>query len=354
MKRSPLHDRHLDHGARMVEFAGWEMPVQYDGIVAEHKAVRQTAGVFDISHMAEFEVVGRDAGKWLDGLLTNDISDLEDGRGQYTLMLNRAGGVIDDLIAYRIKSDRYFLVLNASREIADWDWLSGRVGGDVTLKNRSDEFGAIAVQGKGIPELWTRAGGSDDLPPRNGIAEHEDGELILCRTGYTGEDGFELFAPADKISGWFDRVVEAGAKPCGLGARDTLRLEKCYPLYGNDLDPIHTPLEAGLGFFAKLGKETPFVGQDILLRQKANGLPAKLAAIEMTGKAPPLRPHYPVLDAEGEAHLGELSSGSLSPTLGKGIGLAYLPVESAKIGTELAISIRDRPYPAVVVKKPFV
>lgn len=338
----------------MIEFAGWEMPIQYDGIVAEHKAVREGVGVFDISHMAEFEVVGGDAGKWLDGLLTNDLSDLKDGQGQYTLMLEETGGVIDDLIVYRVKNERYYLVLNASREQVDWEWLNSRVTGDVELKNRSEEFGAIAVQGKGSPGLWNQLNESLDLPPRNGFAEYHGGELILCRTGYTGEDGFELFAPVDQISDWFDRVVDAGARPCGLGARDTLRLEKCFPLYGNDLDRDHTPLEAGLGFFTKLDKGTPFVGQDVLLRQKESGLPSKLAAIELTGKAPPLRPHYPVLDAEGETQLGELSSGGLSPTLGKGIGLAYLPVESAKIGTELAISIRERAYPAVVVKKPFV
>lgn len=353
MKRSPLHDRHLEYGARMVEFAGWEMPIQYEGIVSEHKAVRDGVGVFDISHMAEFEVTGSNSGNWLDGLLSNDLSSLADGEGQYTLMLNERGGVIDDLIAYRIESERYFLVLNASREHADWAWLSERVEGDVELNNRSDEFGAIAVQGKEAEEIWSRVGAPVDLPERNGLTE-TDGDLILCRTGYTGEDGFELFAPVEAIGDWFDRVVEAGAKPCGLGARDTLRLEKCYPLYGNDLDESHSPLEAGLGFFTKVDKETSFIGQKALRSQKESGLPSKLAAIVLTGKAPPLRPGYAVLDSEGEDTLGELSSGSLSPTLGKGIGMAYLPIKSSKIGTELAISIRDRPYPAVVVKKPFV
>lgn len=354
MKRSPLHDRHLAHGARMVEFAGWEMPIQYSGIVAEHTAVRESTGVFDISHMAEFEVTGSDAEEWLNGLFSNDLADLSDGQGQYTLMLNENGGVIDDLIAYRIKKGRFFLVLNASREGVDWSWMTERLNGDVQLNNRSGEFGAIAVQGRTVAEVWAKVENAPELPPRNGISESSDGDLIVCRTGYTGEDGFELFAPINQITEWFDRIVEAGAAPCGLGARDTLRLEKCYPLYGNDLDEEHTPLEAGLGFFTKLEKRAPFSGQEALREQKSAGLSTRLAAISLTGKAPPLRPGYPVLDAEGEATVGELSSGSLSPTLGKGIGMAYLPLDLAKPGTELAVSIRDRPYPAVVVKKPFV
>jgi len=354
MKRSPLHDRHLAHGARMVEFAGWEMPIQYSGIVAEHKAVRESTGIFDISHMAEFEVTGSDAGEWLNGLLANDLAELGDGEGQYTLMLNESGGVIDDLIIYRIESERFFLVLNASREEVDWSWMSERLKGDAQLKNRSSEFGAIAVQGRTVTEIWDRVNGGPELPPRNGILESSGGDLIICRTGYTGEDGFELFAPTDQIADWFDQIVQAGGMPCGLGARDTLRLEKGYPLYGNDLDEVHTPLEAGLGFFTKVEKSTPFVGQEALRAQKSAGLSSRLAAIALTGKAPPLRHGYPVLDAEGENKVGELSSGSLSPTLGKGIGMAYLPLYLAKPGTELAVSIRDRPYSAIVVKKPFV
>lgn len=337
----------------MVPFAGWEMPVQYEGIVAEHRAVREGVGVFDISHMGEVEVRGGSAEKWLNGLLTNDVSTLGDGEGQYTLMLREGGGVIDDLILYRLAADRYFLVLNASKREEDLAWLRGKVEGEVEIDDRSDEFGALAVQGPKSVALWNRMAPDLALPERNGISVLKDG-AVLCRTGYTGEDGFELFAPVAAIGEWFDRLLEAGAVPCGLGARDTLRLEKCYPLNGNDLDEVHTPLEAGLGFFVKLDKTGGFVGRDALAAQKETGLAHRLAAIRMTGKSPPPRHGYEVRSAEGEETIGELSSGSLSPTLGYGIGMAYLPGEYAKPGTEVSIAIRDRCFPAEVVKKPFL
>jgi aminomethyltransferase len=353
MNRSPLHDRHLELGARMLPFAGWEMPIQYEGIVAEHHVVREKVGVFDISHMGELVVRGAGAEDWLNGLLTNDVSDLADGEGQYTLMLDETGGVIDDLILYRRSAEDFFLVVNASKLDEDVEWLSSYRAEGVELINQSSRYGALAVQGPASADLWATLEPALGLPDRNGIWESEQG-LILCRTGYTGEDGFELFAPVEQTDYWFSRILEAGAVPCGLGARDTLRLEKCYPLNGSDLDGNHTPLEAGLGFFVKLEKAGGFPGKETLINQKKNGLSCRLTAIAMSGKAPPPRHGYEVRDEEGEVVLGTLTSGSMSPSLGKGIGLAYLAPENAGPGTALSIAVRDRVFPAEVVKKPFL
>ena len=382
MKTTPLAPQHISLGAKMVPFAGWEMPIQYAGIVVEHNAVRNSLGVFDISHMGQFALTGHGAGAWLNGMLTNDLNHLEDGEGQYTLMLNEKGGVIDDMIVYRRKEDDFFLVVNASKEVEDWDWLNSKLPAELEMKNHSTEFGALAVQGPDAERVWKKVmasesrGGSPhptsapenqadkssqtemlqygELPKRNGIAEFP-GSVIVCRTGYTGEDGFELFAPTSDIGDWFTRFLEAGAEPCGLGARDTLRLEKCYPLNGNDLDPEHTPLEAGLGFFVKLDKAAGFVGSDVLSAQKTDGLSVKLAALKANGKGPPPRGGYELaLPGDDGEVVSKLTSGGQSPTLKTGIALAYLPKELAKVGTALDVIVRDRRYPVEVVKKPFV
>lgn len=355
MERSPLHSLHLELGARLAPFAGWEMPIQYKGIVSEHEAVRRSVGVFDISHMGEIEISGPGAGKWLNRMLTNDCDDLDVGEGQYTLLLNQEGGVIDDLILYRLSPERYFLVVNASRIDQDLEWMRQHLGPGVEMNDRSREFGAVAVQGPESVALWERLAPNLPLPGRNGIAQDAaDGGLILCRTGYTGEDGFELFAPENKIAGWFSKLIEGGAVPCGLGARDTLRLEKGFPLNGSDLDEVRTPLEAGLGYFVKLEKPGGFVGRDALVQQKKDGLSRRLAAIRLNEKAPPLRHGYPVIGSDGSTVLAELTSGSLSPGLGLGIGMAYLPTEFSGPGTGVFVSIRDKLYPGTVVKKPFV
>ena len=354
MELSPLHSLHLGLGARLAPFAGWEMPIQYKGIVSEHEAVRRSVGVFDISHMGEFEVTGDGAGEWLNTMLTNDCAVLGDGEGQYTLLLNPEGGVIDDLILYRVNADRYFLVVNASRIGEDRDWMMKHLPSGITLSDRSPVFGAVAVQGPESVALWERLAPEFALPSRNGIVECDGGDLILCRTGYTGEDGFELFAPTDQIAGWFERLLAAGAVPCGLGARDTLRLEKGFPLNGSDLDEVHTPLEAGLGFFVKLDKAGGFIGRDSLVAQKSRGLPCRLVAICLNEKAPPLRHGYEVIAADGAMVLAKLTSGSLSPGLGLGIGMAYLPAAFTASGTEVLVSIREKHYPGRVVKKPFV
>jgi len=362
MKQSPLHASHLALGARLAPFSGWELPIQYEGIAVEHRAVRDHCGVFDISHMGALELEGDGATDWLNRQLCNDLNRLRPGQGQYTLLLNETGGVIDDLIAYRVAPERYFLVVNAAKTSEDLDWLASRLdsASGIRLRDRSAEYAALAVQGPRSAEIWSAVAPDRDLPPRNGIASERDGREVLCRTGYTGEDGFELFVPAEEGSVWWDRFLAAGASPCGLGARDSLRLEKGYPLNGADLDPEHTPLEAGLGAFVALDKPGGFTGRDALLRQREAGLPSRLCAILSVGKVPPPRPGYPLAEsragAEGAAppFVASLTSGGPSPTLGQGIGLAYLPPAFARPGTRLDLIVRERAYPVEVVKKPFV
>ena len=344
LHHSPLEPAHLARGARLVPFAGWLMPVQYSGITDEHQAVRHHAGVFDISHMGEFFVSGPGAAAWLNRLLTNDVAKLSVGDGQYTLMLNERGGVIDDLIVYRTEAEQFFLVVNASKIDEDAAWMEAHLPADgtVVFENQSAAWAGLAVQGPAAASLL------DHLPPRNGVKV--GGSVILCRTGYTGEDGFELFAPAEAGIGWFDRFLDAGAKPCGLGARDTLRLEMGFPLNGSDLSPDRTPIEAGLGFFVAMDKGD-FIGRAALAAQKSAGSHDRLVALRLTQPGPPLRSHYSVL-AAGEK-IGELCSGGISPSLGIGIGMAYLPATHAAIGTRVEIDIRGRMHPAEVVKKPF-
>lgn len=359
LRRSPLHDVHLEFGARMVPFAGWEMPVQYTSIVDEHKAVRTAVGVFDISHMGQFIVSGTGAEAFLNRALTNDVAKLAIAQGQYTLLLNEAGGVIDDLIAYRTTDKEFYLVVNASKIDEDLAQLQSLItdADDVQLANASAMTGGIAVQGPKSRAVFTAMFGPDAAFPEHNtifIAATQDGILWLCGTGYTGEEGFELFTPDSHIEHWFRKAVEAaraeGGNVCGLGARDTLRLEMGYPLNGNDLSQLRSPLQAGLGFFVQLDKPE-FVGREMLVQQKAEGLPDKLTAFRMTGTAPPPRPHYPVVWKDEQ--VSEVCSGTQSPSLGYGIGMAYLPVEASKLGTIIEIEIRGRRFPAEVVKKPF-
>lgn len=349
---SPLNAEHLQIGGKMVPFAGFSMPVQYAGISEEHLAVRQEVGVFDISHMGQFFVTGPESGAWLNSLLTNNISKLSPGIGQYTLMLNEQGGVIDDLIAYQMAPEKYFLVVNASMIADDYEWMSSRLIDGVELVNESASWAGMAVQGPKAVELYEKLCGSElALPPRNGIGSFStaQGDVIVCRTGYTGEDGFEFFCAADAGIAWFKKIIALGAKPCGLGARDTLRLEMGYPLNGNDLSPTKTPLEAGLGFFVDLTK--PFVGREILVGQKAAGLPTKLSGITLVEKGPPLRGHY-TLWKDG-VQVAELASGGVSPSLHRSIGMAYLPADHAALGTQLEVDVRGKRYPVEVVKKAF-
>ena len=350
MQRTPLYDEHVRAGGRIVEFAGWEMPVQYTGILQEHKAVREACGVFDISHMGEFFVQGPNAEAWLDSLLTNNVAALPVGHAHYSLLLNERGGVIDDLIVYRLASDRFFLIVNASKIDEDAAWMSSHLSSGVEFKNRSNEFAALAIQGPNsgavFQKIFQRAMPAD----RNRVEEIEGGRSFIATTGYTGELGFEWVIPAGEAAQAWQKALEAGATPCGLGSRDTLRLEMCYPLNGSDLSPDRTPLEAGLGFFVDL-KKPVFIGRDALIAQKSSVLPHKLVALRVTDKAPPIRSHYKVW-INGEP-VTETTSGALSPSLGFGIALAYLPPAYADIGQVAEIEVRDRRFRAEIVKKPF-
>ncbi|HTL16072.1 MAG TPA: glycine cleavage system aminomethyltransferase GcvT [Patescibacteria group bacterium] len=374
MKRTPLYDIHLKSGAKLIEFGGWEMPVQYTSIVDEHLAVRKAAGLFDISHMGEFFVGGRAAESFLNGVLTNDVRKLSVGLGQYTLCCNENGGVIDDLYVYRLGADQYLLIVNASRIDADFHWLENQLETfgqreQVTLRNASENTGAIAVQGPRVAEFidacfsGSSKGGIAVSKPselhKNQIAQFGfDGQPVwVSRTGYTGEDGFEIVAPAALISSVWrtiqDKGKSYGLKLAGLGARDTLRTEVCYPLYGHELDEETTPIEAGLGFFVALDKGD-FMGRARLADQKANGVKKKLVAFKMTEKSAPPRPHYAIWAADpAENKIGEVVTGTQSPTLGVGLGLGYVPPELAKPQKSIQIEIRGKRAPAMIVAKPF-
>ena len=332
------------------------MPVQYTSISDEHQAVRKNVGVFDISHMGQLTASGATAGSWLNRMLTNNIDKLEVGTGQYSFLLNDSGGIIDDLIVYRTAPEEFLLVVNASRTEEDFAWLREHLQGGIRFENRSDDFAGLAIQGPKIVELLQRFFGTESsLPTRNQLKDFTYGgiKLTIARTGYTGEDGVEVFFPAAHASRIWNEVLQKGEslgiKPCGLGARDTLRLEMCYPLNGSDLSPEHNPIEAGLGFFVDLSKED-FIGRSALARTKENGSPRKLVPFKMTAKGPPPRPHYSVW-REGQ-QIGEVTSGTLSPSLNQGIGMAYVPTPHAKIGGELEIEIRGQRFPAVIQKKP--
>ena len=331
----------------MVDFAGWEMPVQYSGILDEHQAVRESSGVFDVSHMGEFFVSGAWGAAWLDSLLTNNVASLDRGHACYSLMLNERGGVIDDLIVCRLGGEEFLLVVNASMIAEDAGWMKARLREGVVFENRSADFAALAVQGPAAGEIFGALFGRAMPAERNRVLEI--GEDFVVTTGYTGEKGFEWIMPSAEATESWRRVLEAGAKPCGLGARDTLRLEMGYPLNGSDLSPDQTPLEAGLGIFVDFTKPS-FVGKEALVAQKASGVPRRLCALKVMEKSPPMRPHYPVfLDG---ARVAETTSGAYSPSLGCGIAMACLPVEFARPGQEAAIEVRGKKFRACVHKKP--
>ena len=338
--RTPLFDRHVALGARMVPFAGWEMPVQYEGVIPEHKAVRTDCGVFDVSHMGELEIEGPRAQGLLQSLLSNDLERLEDGQAQYTLLTNDSGGIVDDLIVYRLSPFRFLLIVNAANREGDFEWMREREIPGSDVRDVSDEYGLLAVQG---PRALDRLGLPD--APAFSFAEGElDGiACMINRTGYTGEQGVELMVPVEDAGDLWDRVVARGAKPAGLGARDTLRLEVCYPLHGNDIGPETDAVSAGLGWVCALDKD--FTGADELRQIKAEGPRRRLVAFVMQERAIPR-------EGMGIDGGGEVTSGTHSPMLDRGIGLGYVPADNAAPGTELTIDVRGKPRRARVVKKP--
>src|SRR5438093_5350902 len=338
--RTPLHDRHVALGARMVPFAGWEMPVQYEGVISEHKAVRRDCGVFDVSHMGEFEVEGPRATELLQATLSNDLDKIGPGQAQYTLLTNDRGGIIDDLIVYRLDDFRFLLIVNAANTETDLHWLKEHEIRGSDVRDVSEEYALLAVQGPraierlGLPEAaqFTFAEGEID-----GI------QCMVNRTGYTGEDGCELLVMAEDAGALWDRVLERGAVPCGLGARDTLRLEVCYPLHGNDITPETDAISAGLGWACKL--DTEFTGADELRRIREEGPAEKLVAFVMEEKAIPRQD----MAIEGG---GRVTSGTHSPMLDQGIGLGYVPARSAAPGTGLVVDVRGKPRRGHIVQKP--
>ena len=338
--RTPLYDRHVALGARMVPFAGWEMPVQYEGVIQEHRAVREDCGVFDVSHMGRFDFEGPRARSSLQALLSNDIDRVEVGGAQYTLLTNERGGIVDDLIVYRLEGGRYLLVVNASNREGDFDWIEERATAGSDLRDMSDDSALLAVQG---PRSIERLGLEPAPAFTHAVGEIDGIEVMVNRTGYTGEEGVELMVMADDAGALWDAVVARGAVPCGLGARDTLRLEVCYPLHGNDIGPDTDAISAGLGWVCALG--TDFTGVEELRRIKEEGPDRKLVAFVMQDAGIP-RQGMPILGG------GEVTSGSHSPTLDRGIGMGYVPAERAEPGTTLTIDVRGRERRAEIVKKP--
>jgi aminomethyltransferase len=345
MKQTPLHDRHVAAGARLIPFAGWEMPVQYEGIREEHLAVRTHVGLFDVSHMGEVETRGPEASCFLQRVLSNDVSAIPVGGAQYGLLCQENGGVLDDLFTYRLGEDRFLTVTNASNHESDLAWLRAHASAyDVELIDRVDDYAMLAVQG---PAARAHVGALTDgeLPARFRMQELRLAGVatIICGTGYTGEDGVEILcAPTDVPAVW-DALVAGGARPVGLGARDTLRLEVCFHLYGNDLSQARGPIEAGLGWCCK--EATGFIGADAVAAVRASGPSEHLVPFRING---------PGIARHGDSVIGggEVTSGTFSPSLGVGIGMAYVPASRATPGEQIVIDVRGRQRSAVVVEKP--
>jgi aminomethyltransferase len=338
--RTPLHTRHVAAGARMVPFAGWEMPVQYEGVIPEHRAVRTDCGVFDVSHMGQIDVEGPHAHELLQSLLSNDLDRIGDGQAQYTLLTNERGGIIDDLIAYQLSPFHYLLVVNAGNREAAYTWIKDREIRGSEVRDASDDYALLAVQG---PRSLERLGLPEAKQFTHAMGEIDGTEVMVNRTGYTGETGVELMCMPEDAEELWNAVVARGAVPCGLGARDTLRLEVCFPLHGNDITPETDPISAGLGWTCALEKE--FSGVDELRRIKDAGPERKLVAFVMDEKAIP-RQGMPISGG------GEVTSGTHSPMLDKGIGMGYVPAASAAPGTELTIDVRGKERRATIVPKP--
>jgi aminomethyltransferase len=340
LRRTPLYERHVAAGARMVPFAGWEMPVQYEGVIPEHVAVRSDAGAFDVSHMGQLHVEGPAAHEFLQSMLSNDLDRLGDGEAQYTLLTNEQGGIVDDLIVYRMGHGHFLLVVNAGNRDVGYAWLKEREIRGTEVRDASDEYALIAVQG---PASLERLSLPDAPAFTHGMGELDGVEVMVCRTGYTGEKGVELLCADEDGAELWDALLARGVTPCGLGARDTLRLEVCFPLHGNDITPETDAISAGLGWTCALDKE--FTGADVLRRIKEAGPERRLVAFVMEERAIP-RQGMPI---DGG---GEVTSGTHSPCLDVGIGMGYVAAAQAAPDTELVVDVRGKPRRARVVKKP--
>lgn len=368
-KRTVLYWQHVQLGAKIAKFAGWDMPIQYQSVIEEHQAVRTRAGLFDVSHMGEIEVCGAGALAFLQRICTNDLTRMCEGQIIYTPMCNFTGGIIDDLLVYRLEQDKYWLVVNAGNKEKDWAWLNQQLATagkprevseaqNVKLRDISAEIGLLALQGPLAQQILAQisAQALDDLRYYRFIYTNLAGiEALVSRTGYTGEDGFELYLPVEKTPFMWDKLLEIsknaglGLVPAGLGARDTLRFEACLPLYGQELTEKVTPLEAGLGFFVAWHKED-FIGKAALLKQKEEGITHKLVGFTMIERGIP-RAGYPLIK-EGEP-IGEVTSGSFAPTLGQNLGLGFVASKEAFVDNEINVSIRGKEVKAKIIKKPF-
>lgn len=358
LKRTPLYENHVKAGAKIVDFAGFAMPVQYTGIIEEHNTVRNQAGLFDVSHMGEIEIKGKDAGKFIQKLITNNLEKIEPEKVLYSPVCYEDGGTVDDLLVYCHNWEHFWLVVNASNTEKDLDWFNKRLKDEqVTIENISDNIALLALQGpraQEILQLLTTFDLNEIRPFRFKSIDIAGVDCLVSRTGYTGEDGFEIYLASDKACFIWETLLEKGKgyglAPIGLGARDTLRFEAGLPLYGHELSPEITPLEAGLGFFVDLKSEHDFIGRKALEEQRAQGIPRKKVGLEMLERGIP-REGYPV-QKDGK-EIGYITSGSPSPTLGKHLGMALIQSSEAEIGNEVEVIIRNRAVKAQIIKTPF-
>ena len=357
MRNTALTQKHIDLGAKMVPFAGYNMPVQYEGVNAEHETVRNAVGVFDVSHMGEFVLRGPNALALIQKFASNDASILFDGKAQYSCMPNGTGGIVDDLIIYRVNAEEYFIVVNASNIEKDWNWISSLNDLGVEMENLSDQYSLLAIQGPKAAEAMQSLTEIDLSNMTYYTFQHGTfagiENMMISATGYTGSGGFEVYVKNEDANKLWDAVFAAGAdfgiKPIGIAARDTLRLEMGFCLYGNDIDDTTSPLEAGLGWITKFTKD--FTDSEFLAKQKEAGVTRKLVAFEMIDRGIP-RHDYPILDAAGTV-IGKVTSGTMSPSMKLGIGLGYVTIENSKLESEIFIEIREKGVKAQVVKLPF-
>lgn len=359
LKRTPLYESYKKHGAKTIDFGGWDLPVQFSSIKEEHEAVRTRSGLFDVSHMGEIEVKGPGSFSFLQKVMTNDLSKLKIGGAQYTAMCYEDGGTVDDLLVYKLAENEYLLVVNAANIEKDYNWIIENVEGQTEIRNISEETAQLAIQGPLAEKILQKLATEADLSEIGFFKFSPSVDLngkkaLVSRTGYTGEDGFEIYCRSENAAGLWDDILAAGKDeailPCGLGARDTLRFEACLALYGQELTPDISPLESGIGFAVKLNKEEDFIGKAALKQQKANGLPRKLAGIEMIDRGIP-RHGYPVY--KNGQKIGQITSGTQSPTLKKNIGLALLESGETELGNEIEIEIRGKRLKAIVIPTPF-